>query len=394
MGKRRGDHSSVMTPELQNKITAARTRLILDKPFLGVLVLRLPLVEAESRWCPTTATDTQSLFYNPEYLAALGTRQLEFVLAHEALHCAFAHFTRREHRDQHRWDLACDFAINPILLEEGLTPPANVVTFMEYAGLTAEEIYPLIEENDEREAMDQHRYGSGRDSNNANEGESTSGAAPPPLSAIEQERVAAEWKVQVANAARQASDAGKLGGSLAQFAESILHPVLPWRAILSRYAVARSRQDYSYSRPSRREGEAIYPRLSGHQIDVAVVLDVSGSIADAELREFIAEVDALKGQMNARVSLFACDTELSVGSPQIFEVWETLSFPAQFPRGGGTSFQPPFIWYESSGATPPDLLIYFTDGTGLFPDHEPQYPVLWLIKGAAPVPWGQRIALN
>lgn len=383
-----------MTPDLEKRITAARTRLILDKPFLGVLVLRLPLVEAAAQWCATTATDTQSLYFNPEYLDALGARQLEFVLAHEALHCALAHFSRRAHRDKQRWDLACDFAINPILLAEGLTPPANAIALVEYAGMTAEEIYPLISENDERESMDQHLYGSGNDSSDSSEGGSDGAVAPPPLSTAEHERVAGEWQAQLANAARQAAEAGKLSGLLAQLAAATLHPVLPWRVILARYATSQSRQDYSYSRPSRREGEALFPRLSGHRIDVAVVLDVSGSIADAELAEFIAEIDALKGQMNARVTLFACDSELISGSPWIFEEWEPLSFPAQLPRGGGTSLQPPFDWYERSGAVRPDLLVYFTDGQGSFPDREPLYPVLWLIKGAGQVPWGVRIPLN
>jgi predicted metal-dependent peptidase len=42
----------------------------------------------------------------------------------------------------------------------------------------------------------------------------------------------------------------------------------------------------------------------------------------------------------------------------------------------------------------PDLLVYFTDALGEFPAREPVYPVLWLVKGKATVPWGQRVQLN
>jgi hypothetical protein len=43
-------------PDIETKLAAARTRLILDKPFLGALVLRLPLVAADPKWCQTTST--------------------------------------------------------------------------------------------------------------------------------------------------------------------------------------------------------------------------------------------------------------------------------------------------------------------------------------------------
>ena len=34
------------------------------------------------------------------------------------------------------------------------------------------------------------------------------------------------------------------------------------------------------------------------------------------------------------------------------------------------------------------------DADGEFPASAPHYPVLWLVKGKAPVPWGRRIQLN
>ena len=51
-----------MTTEVSRKLAAARTLLILDKPFLGALVLRLPLEAVRARWCPTTATDAQKIY--------------------------------------------------------------------------------------------------------------------------------------------------------------------------------------------------------------------------------------------------------------------------------------------------------------------------------------------
>ena len=109
--------------DIETKLSAARTRLILDKPFLGALVLRLPMIAADPAWCKTTATDARGFYYNPAYIRALSLDHTQFMLAHEALHCALSHFARRQHRVKHRWDLACDHAINPLLVKDGLKPP-------------------------------------------------------------------------------------------------------------------------------------------------------------------------------------------------------------------------------------------------------------------------------
>jgi predicted metal-dependent peptidase len=407
--------------DIETKLAAARTRLVLDKPFLGALVLRLPLIVADPKWCQTTATDARGLFYNRVYIDALDLEQTKFVLAHEALHCALSHFNRRGHRDKHRWDIACDYAINPLLVADGLKPPPGALVLDEYAGMTAEEIYPYIKENSDEQTLDQHMYDSedsrsdsGRqtpqtgggqgeqpkqDDNDSggSEGELDADAGgaqrPPPLSASERESLAIQWQQRLAGAAQQAQQAGKLGGSMARLVDHLLQPQLPWRMLLARYMTNVAREDYSFQRPSRREGAAILPSLKSAHIDVVIVLDTSGSIDDDEMREFASEVDAIKGQLGARITLLACDDHIAEGAPWTFEPWEQLAVPGRLQGRGGTKFTPPIEWAEKQDRQP-DLLVYFTDAEGEFPKHEPAFPVLWLVKGKAKVPWGQRVQLN
>jgi predicted metal-dependent peptidase len=407
--------------DIETKLAAARTRLVLDKPFLGALVLRLPLIVADPKWCQTTATDARGLFYNRAYIDALDLEQTKFVLAHEALHCALSHFNRRGHRDKHRWDIACDYAINPLLVADGLKPPPGALVLDEYAGMTAEEIYPYIKENSDEQTLDQHMYdsednrsdsgqkapptGGGQgeqpkqDDNDSggSEGELDADAGgaqrPPPLSASERESLAVQWQQRLAGAAQQAQQAGKLGGSMARLVDHLLQPQLPWRMLLARYMTNVAREDYSFQRPSRREGSAILPSLRSAHIDVVIVLDTSGSIDDDEMREFVSEVDAIKGQLGARITLLACDDHLAEGAPWIFEPWEQLAVPEKLQGRGGTRFTPPIEWAEKQDRRP-DLLVYFTDAEGEFPKREPAFPVLWLVKGKTKVPWGQRVQLN
>lgn len=405
---------------VETKLARARTRLILDKPFLGALALRLPMVAACADWCPTSATDARRFYYNPAYIAALSVEETQFVLAHEALHCALSHFARRQHRIRHRWDVACDHAVNPLLVADGLKPPPGVLLLEAYRGMTAEEIYPCIGDNDSGQTMDRHLYDADRsEGGHDGEGEPQQDAgggadkrqetdaggsgsrpdgepgreAPPPLTAREREELGRVWRQRLAAAAQQALAAGKMGGVWSRLVDHLLQPQLPWRALLARYLSQAARDDFSYLRPSRREGNVIFPSLKSGQVDMVVALDTSGSLAEEEMGQFVSEVNALKAQIRARVTLLACDSALAEGSPWEFEPWDELGLPQSITGGGGTNFVPVFEWVAQCGRRP-DLLVYFSDGEGEFPAAEPDFPVLWLIKGKAPVPWGRRIQLN
>ena len=402
-----------MPDDIETKLSAARTRLILDRPFLGALVLRLPMKAVKPERCKSIGTDVRALYYNPEYIDRLTLEQTQFVLAHEALHCALSHFARRQHRVKHRWDIACDMAINPLLIKDGLKPPPGILLNSGYEGMMAEEIYPYIEDDMEDETHDDHFYNEENNQGKDNSGASlpednedgggdagagnaeteSAGGSPQPLTEKEQEQLSVQWQQRLAGAAQQAMQAGKLSGNMARLVEHLLQPQLPWRMLLARYMTAVARDDYSYQRPSRREGEAILPSLRSAQIDVLVVLDTSGSIKDAELQEFVSEVDAIKGQMRARLTLHACDAQLCKNGPWLYEPWEAFTLPADIYGRGGTRFTPVFEWLEQEGRSP-DLLVYFTDADGQFPKTEPGFPVLWLVKGRGKVPWGQRIQLN
>jgi len=417
---------------VEQKLATARTRLILDRPFLGALVLRLPLVAADRKWCKTTATDARKLYYNAEFIDSLSLAETEFMLAHEALHCGLAHFSRRENRVKWRWDIACDYAINPLLLDEGLTAPFDILYDKGFADMTAEEIYPYLDKKMADQTIDQHIYDAEEDDGNqsnadgdmpsngdlsADDGEvtekgggsevkgetggraesdSNAGGAkrPRPLSGQQREDLSVQWQQRLAGAAQQAMQAGKLSGSLARLVDHFLQPSLPWRMLLSRYLSYIARNDYNYMRPSnRRDGPAIYPSLRSTEVNIAVVVDTSGSISTAEIGEFLSEINAIKGQLSARISLLACDAKLVSDCPWTFEPWEEVALPEKLTGGGGTSFLPPFEWLAQQDMQP-DLLVYFTDAEGRFPEQEPAIDVLWLVKGKNKVPFGTRVQLN
>ena len=338
--------------EIENKLTKARTQLILDKPFLGNLVLRLPMKAAGS-WCRTSATDAKSFYYNPSFIEKLDNHQTKFVLIHEALHCALTHFARRGNRDKHKWDLACDFAINPLLVKEGFRPPLDVPIFSKYESMIAEEIYPMIDDSIDTEPMDQHLYddnpkddadesdgGMREDSldgqkddtsskgqdNKPSQGNSNSGALaeqPSPLTPDEMQELSSRWQKNLASSAQLAQQAGKLDGEFAKLVDFFLQPQLSWQSLLAQYMSTLARDDFSYARPSRRSGNAILPSLRSSQIDITVAIDTSGSITQEEIDEFISEINAIKSNMRASITLIACDEKVDDNLIWRFEAWGT-----------------------------------------------------------------------
>ncbi len=128
----------------EKKLTKARTQLLLGQPFFGTLCLRLKLVPGDF---PTMATNGKRIAYNPAFVESLSARELEAVLAHEVMHCALGHHCRRGQRDPELWNKAADFAINPLLVANGFTLPADALLDPVFANLSAEEIYARLSRN-------------------------------------------------------------------------------------------------------------------------------------------------------------------------------------------------------------------------------------------------------
>jgi predicted metal-dependent peptidase len=391
------------------KLSAARVRLVLERPFLGALILYLPL-QAAGR-CRTLATDGRTLYFNPAHVLSLGFREAQFMLAHATLHCALGHFARRGTRLRRRWNTACDYAVNGLLIDDGMSaPPASMWT-PAYRGLSAEEIYPLLEdetEGEDRPTLDEHWFGAGQGGGAERrervgaemdqaffdahrDGFDEAGFQLP--AAGEAAALAETWRSRLAASALEAARAGRLADHWGAVAGEAIEPRLPWRALLARFLTRVARDDFSFARRSRREGVALLPGMESGEANLVVAIDTSGSIARDALQAFVEEVDALKGQIRARISLLLCDAALAPGMPLRFFPWEPIALPEGAPGGGGTRFTPVFEWVDHEGVRP-DALLYFTDAEGEFPASAPEYPVMWLVIGNAPVPFGERVQLN
>lgn len=129
---------------------------------------------------------------------------------------------------------------------------------------------------------------------------------------------------------------------------------------------------------------------------VVVAVDTSGSCSGEVMCDFLREIGNILRDVSdmgsfEKIYLLQCDTEI-----QQVDCYESPEgFPTQLGRQmkgfGGTDFRPVFDWIEQQaeeGAGKPDVLIFLSDGEGIFPDEEPNYPVHFVLsrKTCYPIP--------
>lgn len=191
---------------------------------------------------------------------------------------------------------------------------------------------------------------------------------------------------------------GYLPGSLIEFIEGMLNPVIPWNSILHRFLQNTLMVDWHWSRPNRRYvyRKIFLPSVVKENLEAVIAIDTSGSISSNELRDFLSEVlGIIQNIASTKIYLISCDASVQ----DVIELEHGVSIDNKILpweeggglRGrGGTSFIPVFDYVRDKEIYP-DVLIYFTDTYGTFPSSAPNYPVLWIKTTDGKIPWGEDI---
>ncbi len=432
------------------KLIKARVQLLFAHPFFASLCLRLRFIPDAVE---TMETDGKAIFYSEKYVESLSPAELEGVLAHEALHCALGHHCRRGNRTSERWNDACDYAVNPIILSNDLTLPAGALLKKKYEGLSAEEIYAKLapespgggggqatqpqagegESSSQPQPQSQEpRANSQNGGNNQAKEEQSSqpqtsngdaesnGPSPDanspqskptrrpggigdvrdavdengdPASEAEKNEQAQDWAIAAEQAAESAKHCGHNPVGVDRLLEDSRESKKDWRAILREFVAATTPSDYRFCPPNRRHVHAgLYlPSIHREGLGPIVIgVDTSGSIGRAELQQFADEIAAIADQSQPEViHVVFCDA--AVQAMQEFSSSETITLK---PKGsGGTDFRPVFEWVEENDVRPV-CLIYLTDlCCSGYPDSPPEYPVLWVTDSHRVAPFGETLSI-
>lgn len=121
-------------------------------------------------------------------------------------------------------------------------------------------------------------------------------------------------------------------------------------------------------------------------LNILVLVDVSGSISPTQFKMFMRQIDSIKGL--SRVKVIEVDTAI-VAMYDYFTV--NTSRIVRLGGGGGTEFSEAF---KAARKISPDAMLFMTDGAVSGTVADPKIPVGWVLTkdGHRPYDFGTEIA--
>lgn len=388
-------------------LQAARLQLVKKRPYLSSAVWSL--IPVEKSGLETMAVDKFGrLYYDPVVASRWSVDEMAGVIYHEACHILRDHASRMNGLDPRFANIAADAEENDDLLREGVKLPGDPVTPEKLrlpAGLFAEEYYEMLQKNAaEIPQLDAPMPGSGRCGSCATGHQEPWEDGPPSdlnpgIGEAEAELIRRKVAEEILVAA--ASDSrGNIPGHWKRWAEEKLRPKVDWRRELAsavRRAIAdvSGAVDYTYRRPSRRQGrvgngKVIFPALRRPTPSVAVVVDTSGSISDAMLSQSLAEVSGVLKACGQREGVCVLAVDSAV------QACKRVFSPDQVSMAGGGGTDMGVGIQAAENLRPrPQVIVVLTDGLTPWPDNPPRAKVVVGLLGDGDVPeWAKEIKIE
>tara|TARA_R100001460_G_scaffold25992_1_gene52395 strand:+ start:187 stop:1311 length:1125 start_codon:yes stop_codon:yes gene_type:complete len=372
--------------DAQAKVSRASTRLVIKHPFFGSITLSSKVEPDDT--IPTMCTDGKSIWWSPEFVDRIDQEETLGVTAHEVLHIVFKHPLRRGSRDPELWNIACDFSINQILVDEGFKLPEGALIDPQYKGLSAEAIYDRLPQ-DAKEKYGSRVIGEVKDAKKDDGSD---------MSEAEVKQMEADIDAKVMMAASGAKAIGKLPSAIKSLIEEMERSQVDWRDVMRRFVGGDQPDDYSFRKPQKKMYHMtgiISPSIEKIGAgDVVVGIDTSGSVSKRELKFFLGEINAISEDIKPRsITVITCDAQIQ--TVRRYEQGEEIQ-KIEINGRGGTRVKPVFDYIEEH-QLPVDNMVYLSDlEIWDYPENPPHYPTLWVSSylGSKEAPWGDTTYLT
>lgn len=376
---------------IKNKISKAKAKLLVEYPLFGTLASKLEVVLNDD--IQSFKSNGVKLEYNSDFFNGLDSAQMEFVFANCAMHASLAHEQRKNNRSGWLWQMATDYAINDMLVENGLQRPDEAHYSKRFSGLYAEEIYAELKADILREDLNDIS------SNESSESSEVKGLEESSLSnnsdkevqneTIQEEQLFEEFAKAILEAEIKK---GEVPTTIDRFFDISSDGKIDWRDELKVALDMHHKDDFALIPPNKKFLHVgIYlPSCISQRFRLVVAVDSSGSIDEKLLNEFLSELNFLMNTVqNYEIDLLVCDDKIR--SHKTFYNGDILE--ADLSGGGATDFTPVFEFIEKN-LDDTKLLLYFTDLDGKFPQNAPNYSVKWISKNESDTPFGEIIVLD
>ena len=337
--------------------TKLKVKLQLKDPFLGSIAMQVKWVKRDMKY--VACTNGVTLFYNEDLLNKYALDMQVGIIAHECLHIALQHSSRAkniEAKNKMLYNIAADIVVNNELLENRFILPEDAIVYTYFKGFTTEQVYYYLYSDSPNMSM------------------------PEELQDIEDADKNDQKKIKdILINSSVSKGFSRICSEYEREFNKLINPKLPWNIILKNYVNDVIQDDYSWKKPNRRYEDIILPSVCSETdilTSLYVYIDVSGSIDDDVLNNFISELRKLHNDLpiqHIRIQFF------STGLFSTTDIYTEWINPRICTSGGGTDID---VVLTDIRKCRPAVSVIFTDG--LFGVDEliisNRTPIVWVIR--------------
>ena len=369
-------------------LTKAKSQLTSKYPYFGMLASRLKHEAKEE--IMSYASNGVRFLYNPSFVENCSVEELSFVLTNCVMHHILAHQQRKLKRKGFLWQLATDFAINNLLSKNGIKIPNGANFDKKYKNMYAEEIYEALKKERIEAGLD--AFEESENEKNQDEQEQNKFSKVRNIEENLDERDEEQWEYAQALAKEVAMRKSLMPLGFERLAKKVEAKNIDWKFELYNAINRHMRNNYAFMPPNKKHlyrGFAL-PSLTSDTLSLIVAIDTSGSIQEEILGAFVEEFKSIMQNFPAvNIELLIADAK--VHAHYSFKNAQDIDFALK--GGGGTDYRPVFDYIDANFPMS-SMLLYFTDGDGIFPRIPPSYEVLWALSNKKDrIPFGRSIVI-
>ena len=346
-----------------DKISQAKSKLMLEYPYFGTIASSLNIEVKNDIQSYQNSGD--KLYYNSQYIDSVDSEDVEFILASASMHKVLNHQNRNKKSSSKLWQLASDLVVNSMLVSNGLELPIMANYQDRFDKMYVEEVYTILES----EMSDEYEEQESQD-------------------IVEDLSQDEEFMQQIIQKLEKNNSLPK---DLEYISPSKAKSI-NWQDELYRYIASYDKSLYQFFPPNMKYlYMGIYlPSLQSDLLHITIAIDTSGSIDEDLLSLFLSQIESIMQHYpNYKIELIQADDKIQ--SHQTFINGDTLDYTIK--GRGATDFRVVFDYIDKY-IDHPTLLIYFSDGDGIFPQDIPNYDTLWVLNRDIELPFGDTIIIS